>query len=158
LLVLAGYGDLRGELEQQAAHLGITERLVFTGQLERSRAAEYSAAATVFALPLVSDQGTDGLPNTLLEAMGAGRAIVASRVAGVPDVMEDEQHGLLIPDRDAPALAHAINRLLSDPALAAQLGANARHRIETELTWEHTAERFEKVYDDVIKGRTTQTG
>jgi len=158
LLVLAGYGDLRAELEQQAAHLGITERLVFTGQLERSRAAEYIAAATVFALPLVSDQGTDGLPNTLLEAMGTGRAIVASRVAGVPDVMEDEQDGLLIPDRDAPALADAVNRLLSDPALAEQLGANARHRIETELTWEHTAERFEQVYDDVIKGRTTQTG
>jgi glycosyltransferase involved in cell wall biosynthesis len=75
---------------------------------------------------------------------------VASRVAGVPDVIDDEQHGLIIPDRDPLALAHAINRLLSDPAFAARLGANARQRIETELTWDDTAARFEQVYQRIV--------
>jgi glycosyltransferase involved in cell wall biosynthesis len=146
LLALVGYGDLRASLEQQAARLGITRQVRFTGQVERKRAASYLAAADVFTLPIVSDQGTDGLPNTLLEAMGAGRPVVASRVAGVPDVIEDGQHGLLVPDRDPPALAAAIIRLLDAPEEAARLGAAARQRIETELTWDDAAARFEQVY------------
>ncbi len=146
LLVLAGYGDLREHLEQQAHDLGIAARVRFPGQLERPRAAAYVAAADVFALPIVRDQGADGLPNTLLEAMGAGRAIVASRVAGVPDVITSGEHGLIVPDRDPPALADAICRLLNDRALAEQLGRAARQRVETELTWEQTAAQFEQVY------------
>jgi glycosyltransferase involved in cell wall biosynthesis len=71
---------------------------------------------------------------------------VASRVAGVPDVIEDGCHGLIVPDRNPQELAAAIIRLLDDSALAARLGAAARHRIETELTWDHTAARFERVY------------
>ncbi len=148
-LALVGYGDLRPALEQQAHALGIERRVAFTGQLERKRAAAYIAAADVFALPIIRDQGTDGLPNTLLEAMGAGCAVVASGVAGVPDVIEDGKHGLIVPERDAAALAQAIIRLLEEPALAQRIGAAARHHIETRLTWSHTAERFEQVYHAV---------
>ncbi len=153
LLVLVGYGDLREQLEQQAARLGIAGQVHFTGQLERQRAAAYLAAADVFALPIVRDQGTDGLPNVLLEAMGAGRPIVASRVAGVPDVIVDGQHGLLVPDRNPAALAAALLRLIDDRALAERLGAAARQRIATELTWEQTAAKFEAVYRHVLARR-----
>ncbi len=148
-LAIVGYGDLRASLEQQSYRLGIAGRVHFTGQLERTRAAAYIAAADVFALPIVRDQGADGLPNTLLEAMGAGRPIVASRVAGVPDVIEDGRHGLIVPDRNPAALASAINQLLDNEELAARLGTAARQRIETELTWGHTAARFERVYEEV---------
>lgn len=144
-LVIVGYGDLRAQLEQQARNLGIAEQVVFAGQLERSRAAAYMAAADIFALPIVRD-GVDGLPNVLLEAMGSGRAVVASRVAGVPDVIDDGVHGLIVPERDPRSLAAAINRLLADPALAGQLGTAARRRIEQELTWERTCERYEQAY------------
>jgi len=147
-LVLVGYGDLRAALEQQSQQLGIHERVHFTGQLERERAALYLAAADLFALPIVRDQGTDGLPNVLLEAMAAARPIVASRVAGVPDVIVNGQHGLLVPDRDPPALAAAIGRVLADPEWAAQMGVAARQRVLHELTWAHTAARFEQVYND----------
>lgn len=150
-LALVGYGDLRAKLEHQAARLGITGSVRFTGQLERRRAAAYIAAADVFALPIVRDQGADGLPNALLEAMGAGRPIVASRVAGVPDVIADGSHGVLVPDRDPEALAAALIRLIDDRALAERLGNAARQRIETELTWDQTAARFEQVYRDVVR-------
>lgn len=140
-LVLVGYGDLRASLEAQAAALGISGRVRFTGQLERTRTAAYLAAADVFALPIVRD-GVDGLPNTLLEAMGAGRAIVASRVAGVPDVLDDGCHGLIVPERAPEPLAAALVRLLTDPALAARLGHAARARVEQELTWAQTARRY----------------
>lgn len=149
LLTLVGYGDLRTQLEQQANKLGIAQRVRFTGQLERSRAAAYLAAADVFALPIVRDQGTDGLPNVLLEAMGSGRPVVASRVAGVPDVITDGCHGLLVEERDPAALAAAIIRLLNDRSFAERLGAAARQRIETELTWDQTAARFEQMYENI---------
>lgn len=144
-LAIVGYGDMRAQLEAQAERLGVAGSVRFAGQLERARAAAYMAAADVFALPIVRD-GVDGLPNVLLEAMGAGRAVVASRVAGVPDVVDDGVHGLTVPERDPQALAAAICRLLADPALAARLGAAARARVERELTWERTAERFEEAY------------
>lgn len=144
-LVIVGYGDLRIALEKQAAQLGISASVRFTGQLERSRAAAYLAAADVFALPIVRE-GVDGLPNVLLEAMGAGRAVVAANVAGVPDVITDHEHGLIVPEADPAALAAGIARLLTDRPLAARLGNAARQRITHELTWEQTAARFEQVY------------
>jgi glycosyltransferase involved in cell wall biosynthesis len=144
-LVIVGYGDLRKSLEQQAHSLGIEGSVHFTGQLDRTRTAAYIAATDVFALPIVPE-GTDGLPNVLLEAMSAARAVVASRTAGVPDVIEDGVHGLIVPQRDKQALASAIGRLLADPDLAGTLGNAARARIEHELTWQRTAQRFEELY------------
>jgi glycosyltransferase involved in cell wall biosynthesis len=91
-------------------------------------------------------EGVDGLPNVLLEAMGAGRAVVASRVAGVPDVIDDGVHGLIVPEREPAALAAAIGRLLAEPALATRLGGAARARVERELTWERAAERYEAAF------------
>jgi len=144
-LCIVGYGDLRGPLEEQARRLGIATQVRFPGQLERRRAAAYMAAADVFALPIVRE-GVDGLPNVLLEAMGAGRPVVASRVAGVPDVIDDGVHGMIVPERDPAALAAAILRLITDRPFAEQLGRAARARVERELTWEKTCERFERVY------------
>lgn len=155
LLVLAGYGDLQSQLVQRATALGI--RVAFPGQLERKHTAAYLAAADVFALPLVSGQGTDGLPNTLLEAMGAGRPVVASRVAGVPDVVMDGQNGLLVPERDPVALATAIIQLLDDPAWANRLGTAARAHVISTLTWDHTAQRLEQLYARV-SGRGDRIG
>ena len=147
-LVLAGYGDLREELERQAEQLGIANRVFFPGQLDRVQAARYIAAADVYAVPSVRDQSgnVDGLPNALLEGMGVGRPIIASRVAGIPEVIDHERHGLLVAERDVAGLAQAITRLLDNREFAAQLGAAARQRVLTELTWDATAAQFEQVY------------
>jgi glycosyltransferase involved in cell wall biosynthesis len=148
VLVIAGYGDLRDELERRAGELGVASQVRFPGQLDRERAARYVGAADVYAVPSIHDQGgnVDGLPNALLEGMGAARPIVASRVAGIPEVIVDGRHGLLTPERDSAALAAAITRLLDDRALAQRLGAAARRRVLDELTWDATAERFERAY------------
>ena len=148
-LVIAGYGDLRESLEEQAKLLGLGGRVRFVGQVNRQQAAAYGAAADIFALPIIRE-GVDGLPNALLEAMGSGAAVVASRVAGVPDVIDDGVHGLLVPERDPVQLATAIGRLLADRALAQRLGAAARERIERELTWTQTAARFEQLYHGAL--------
>jgi glycosyltransferase involved in cell wall biosynthesis len=152
VLVLAGYGDLREQLEHQTRDLGLAAHVRFPGQIDRERAARYIAAADVYPVPSIRDQrgNIDGLPNALLEGMGAGQPIVASRIAGIPDVIDDGVHGLLVPERDAPALAAAINRLLDDRPFARRMGAAARERILHELTWDATAERIEKIYQSVV--------
>ena len=158
-LIIAGYGDLREELERRARELGVAASVCFPGQLPRERAARYISAADVFIVPSIRDQGgnVDGLPNVLLEGMGAARPIVASRVAGIPEVIDDGEHGLLVPERDPAALTAAILRLLDDRALALRLGAAARRRILEELTWDAAAARFEAAYRRALACRRHAT-
>lgn len=155
-LVLAGYGDLLDELKERARRLGLADAVIFPGQLPRDRAARYVAAADVYVVPSVRDDAgnVDGLPNTLLEGMGAARPVVATRTAGIPDVLSDGVHGLLVPERDPAALAEAIIRLLDDRELAARLGEAARCRVLDELSWDVTAARFEEVYCHAVERYT----
>jgi glycosyltransferase involved in cell wall biosynthesis len=106
------------------------------------------AAADVAVVPSVVDEAgnVDGLPNSLLEALAAGRPVVATRVGGIPDVVEDGANGILVPGKDPAALATALERLARDPETRARLGAEARRRAESTLTWEAAAESFEDCY------------
>jgi glycosyltransferase involved in cell wall biosynthesis len=88
----------------------------------------------------------DGLPNVLLEALAAGRAVVATRVAGIPDVVRDGENGLLVPERDPEALAKALARLRGEPELRCRLAAAARRTAEETLTWGAAVRAFEEVY------------
>lgn len=148
VLVLGGYGDLRADLEAQAHRLGLGDHVLFPGSIPHGAVNGYWNAADVVVVPAVHDQrgNVDGLPNMLLEAMSAGRPIVASRIAGIPQVITDGEHGLLVPEADPAALAAALIRLLDDRALAARLGHAARARVEQELRWPHIAARFEAGY------------
>ncbi|MBA3947265.1 MAG: glycosyltransferase [Herpetosiphonaceae bacterium] len=149
VLLLGGYGDLRDELVAQAQWLGLSDHVRFPGSISHDEVNRYWNAADVAVVPAIHDQrgNVDGLPNMLLEAMSAGRPIVASRIAGIPQVINDGVHGLLVPEGDPAALAQAIIRLLDDRTLASRLGAAARARVERELRWSHIAARFEQVYE-----------
>jgi len=145
-LVLVGDGDLRGPLETRARELGL--RAHFPGFLDRAATAAALAAADVVVVPSVVDRGgnVDGLPNTLLEAMACGRPVVASRVAGIPDVVDDDRNGLLVPEKDPAALAAALRRLVREPETRERLGQAARRDAVDRLSWEATARRFEECY------------
>jgi glycosyltransferase involved in cell wall biosynthesis len=144
--VIAGQGDLLGPLEAQARATGA--RVSFPGALDRNAASEALGAADVVAVPSVRDRAgnVDGLPNVLLEALAAGRAVVASRVAGIPDVVRDDETGLLVPPGDPPALAAALLRLRREPETRARLGASARRLAETTLTWGAAVRAFLEAY------------
>jgi glycosyltransferase involved in cell wall biosynthesis len=145
-VALAGDGDLRSELEAQATRAGAPVRLL--GALERAAVAEALGAADIVVVPSVVDRAgnVDGLPNVLLEAMSAGRAVIASRVAGIPDVIEDGVTGVLVPPGDAPALAAAMRRLAADPAERRRLGDAARTAAARDLGWPRAAAAFEESY------------
>lgn len=149
-VVIAGEGDLRAALAAQAQALGAPVSL--PGNLERERLAAALASADVVAIPSVVDSAgnVDGLPNTLLEALASGRALVASHVAGIPDVVHDGLHGLLVPPRNASALRDALRRLRDDPALRATLGSAARAHAVQHLTWDATVARLEAGYEQAL--------
>ena len=123
LFVIVGDGPLRIELEARAVALGVADHLVFLG--ERHDVPELLQEFDLFVLPSVSE----GMPVTILEAMEAARAVVATRVGGVPELVVDGVTGLLVPPRDPDALGAAIVRLLLDPAMRERMGQQGRERV-----------------------------
>jgi glycosyltransferase involved in cell wall biosynthesis len=122
-LVLAGDGPLRPEVELSAAHS--TYPVVLLGRLEAPDVARFLAMIDVLAAP----SHDEGLPRAVLEAMAMRVPVVASRVGGTPEAVEDGVSGLLVPPGDPFGLAEGINRVLDDDILAAQLGEAARQRV-----------------------------
>jgi phosphatidyl-myo-inositol dimannoside synthase len=145
-LAIIGDGDLRTELETIAHSSGAS--VTFTGNLDRSAVSDAIAAADVVAVPSVVDMAgnVDGLPTTLLEALSTGRPIVASAIAGIPEVVTDRVNGVLVPPKDVDALASALTELRDEPQLRGRLGAEARRRALCDFGWDATALAFEEVY------------
>jgi glycosyltransferase involved in cell wall biosynthesis len=141
-LLMAGIGELRPELERRAAELGLEDRVRFVGKVAHDEVGWWMAAGDVFVLPSLSE----GLPTVVCEAMNCGRPVVATAVDGTPEIVRDDQTGLLVPPGDAPALAGALARVLEDPALAARMGAEALRIGRDEYTWDANARRMSAVY------------
>jgi glycosyltransferase involved in cell wall biosynthesis len=99
-------------------------------------------AMDVYVCPSLSES----LPLTILEAMAASRPIIATRVGGIPEIIRDRRTGLLVPARDASALATALTEVLDSPALARQLGADAWQKLQEDFDPRRQTERIEQVY------------
>lgn len=144
-LVLVGGGPERDRLQEQAAKLGLGERVCFAGHQRDPQ--PFYELGDVFVLPSLSE----GSPNVLLEAMRASRPIVATCVGGVPDMAVDGQDALLVAPRDIPALANAIDRLLKDQVEAASLGAHARNTVVKKFSPGAYFCGLMDIYRDVLK-------
>lgn len=146
--VIVGDGPERGKLEAYAAALGLGERVSFRGRISSAELAEAYAAAQALVLPAVVDQrgDTEGLGVVLLEAMSHGVPVIASRIGGITDIVEDGKTGLLIAPGDARQLAAAVERLAEDTALARRLGEAGRRVVQERFGWEAIAARWEEVY------------
>jgi L-malate glycosyltransferase len=138
-LVVAGDGSERSLLERRAAELGIAERVIFTG-----RTAPESVLGTFDIFALSSD--TEQMPNALLEAMAASRAIAAVDVGDVRSIVCDANREFIVPRDDASAFAAAITRLARDPQKRNALGAMNRQRIVTEFSQERMFSAYCRVF------------
>jgi len=152
--LVAGDGPELPALRAQAAALGLEERVRFLGSVPWVDAPKLLAACDVFAVPSIHDENgnVDGLPTTILEAMAAGRPVVATQVAGIELAVEHGVHGLLAPEKSPDALAHALLLLYTQPRLRQQLGANAGQRVRDELNWHNVARQFVAIYEQVLAG------
>jgi glycosyltransferase involved in cell wall biosynthesis len=139
-LVLCGDGPLRAALEQQARDSGLAAHVRFLG--ERDDATTWMAAADVLVLP----SRQEGLSNALLEAMAAGRAVVASRVGGNVELVADGRTGLLVPPGDAVALARALQALAAEPARRDQLGAAAAAAVDERFSVAAMVNAMQRLY------------
>jgi glycosyltransferase involved in cell wall biosynthesis len=144
-LAIVGDGELRSELERLAYSLNAP--VSFTGDLDHSAVAVALAAVDIVAVPSVVDSlgNVDGLPNTLLEALSAGRPVVAAAIGGIPELVAHRINGLLVPEKDVDALARALTEL-KEPTLREQLGREARRRAVAELGWDATARALEAAF------------
>ena len=147
-LEVIGDGPERPALEALARQLGLGDRATFRGKVPARELQECYARAAVCVLPSVTDArgDTEGLGVVLLEAMNWGTPVIASRIGGIPDIVEDGVSGLLVPPGDPEALAAALRRILGDRALARRLGEAGRERLRERFSWEAITRRWEAVY------------
>jgi len=150
-LLIVGEGSERDSLEAETASLGISDRVVFTGRREDVPAV--TAALDVSVLP--SYREAQGL--SVLEAMALSRPVVASRVGGIPEMIEDGVSGLLVPPNDREALASAIVRLLADHPLADMIAKRGHDLVHDRFCVELMVNSIETIYDEAaLKIRTSE--
>lgn len=148
---LIGDGPDRAALEGHAEKLGISDRVIFHGSCERQRVRALLATMNVCVAPSVptSDGRREGIPVVLMEASACSLPLVASRLSGIPELVRDDETGLLVEPADADALESALARIATEPALRARLGAAARERLELEFNLERNVEMLR---DQMIEG------
>jgi len=150
-LLIVGDGPLREELEEYSRELGIDDAVIFTGY--RNDIPRMLAAMDVFVLASV----WEGMPVSLLEAMAMQKPVVATRVGGIPEVIQDGVDGILIPPTDANELARAIINIFKDREFSDNLALNARKRIMEHFSIESTAKRIGSLYQELIAGKAQRS-
>lgn len=125
---IVGYGEAHDALQARIQELRLTGSVRLLGKLAREQVIAAYRRAAVYVQPsrIAADGDRDGIPNVLLEAMAMCLPVVASRVSGIPELVQDARNGLLVPPDDPQALADALATLLADPARGAILGREAR--------------------------------
>lgn len=144
-LVVAGSGPLRAELEALAVQLALGESVSFTGRVDNEGMAALYRGADVMINPSL----VDNMPNSVLEALACGVAVVSTNVGGVPYLVDDGKTALLVPPGEPEPMAAAIVRLLHEPALAAAL-REAGLRAVQQYTWASVRPRLLQVYRSVL--------
>ena len=144
---IVGDGARRQDLERQAAAFRISGQVSFLGH--RDDVPAVLQQSDLFAFPSFMEAS----PNAVIEAMAAGLPIVASNVGGIPEVIEHERSGLLVPPGDDRALAAAILRLVEHPDLASRLGEAARHAVEARFSFDRMVGEFEELFLHELSAR-----
>ena len=142
-LRLAGEGEQRLALEAQVRRHGLEDVVRFEGAVPHHRMGELYAAADIFCLPSLYE----GFPLAILEAMAAGLPVVATRVAGNPEAVEDGVHGRLVDAEDAAGLAEALLGLIEDEEGRRRMGRQARRRIEEEFSIERIGAAYRELWE-----------
>jgi glycosyltransferase involved in cell wall biosynthesis len=146
LLVIGG-GELEASLVEQTRALNLESRVHFLGP--RRDLGDLLGAMDVFVMPSL----WEGLPLSLVLAMGAARACVATRVAGIPEVVDDGRTGLLVPPGDVPALGTALARVFGDASLRHRLGADACAAVRPRFNVDRYVSSIVNIYDRLLAGK-----
>ena len=139
-LTIVGDGPARPEIERGARELGIEDAVTLVGAVGQDQVADFYGRADVFCLPSFAE----GIPIVLMEAMASGLPVVATRVMGVPELVEDDC-GLLVSPACPDEIAAALARLSDDPKLRARLGEAGRRKVEADFDLSASARSLESI-------------
>lgn len=145
-LVLVGSGPGRTGLERLATQLGVADHVIFTGPVGQDEIKQHYAAASVFC----SSSFSEGVPGVLMEAMACGRPVVATAIAGVRELVQDGETGLIVSPGRVDELAHAIARLIEDPQLRQRLGDEGRRHVAREFNVRRSAVQLELFFQRTL--------
>jgi D-inositol-3-phosphate glycosyltransferase len=147
-LIIIGDGSARAELDHLGKELGIREQILFPGYIANRELPSYYSLADLAVFPSLADE-TFGMG--ICEAMGCGRAVLSTRVGGIPELVTDGETGVLVEPRNWEELGDRMDRLLSNPELRSHLGVKALGRARNFFTWEKVADRLQGIYQEVLK-------
>jgi glycosyltransferase involved in cell wall biosynthesis len=147
-LLLVGEGPYRVVIEEKIAQLGVQHWVRLAGF--RDQVAPWFALMDVKVL---ASYANEGVPQSLLQAQAMARPVVGTVVGGIPEVIVDEETGLLVPPRDIRALAQAMGRLMADPNYRRELGRRGRERVVEKFSMEQMAAEIEAVYEVLRQSR-----
>ena len=147
-LDIIGDGPERSKLEAQARMLGVADRAMFHGYRSQAQLREQLARTDAF----VMSSFAEGVPVVLMEAMAAGVPVVATRIGGIPELVEHGECGLLVPPGDPAALADALAVLLESDELRARFAAAGRAKVEREFNLRHEVARLIEIMTQALRG------
>jgi glycosyltransferase involved in cell wall biosynthesis len=143
--IIVGDGKCRQDLEKQARGLGLEDCFQFAGFQDQTSA--FLRSFDIFVLPSLSE----GLSSAILSAMASSLPVVATRVGGIPELIRNEEEGLLVPPGDPAALAEALGRLCNDPEARLLMGRKGRARVEKFFTLQRKILETEKICESLIR-------
>ena len=149
-LIIAGDGPMKDAIERVGAELKISDKIRLLG--ERNDIPEVLKACDLFTLTSLAE----GISNTILEAMASGLPVVATRVGGNPELVEDGINGYLVSAGDVAGLTAAYESYLYNPNLRDLHGRNARLRVEQKFSLERMATQYAQLYQELMKTRVNQ--
>lgn len=152
-LVIIGDGSLRQPLEQQAARLGLGERVTFLGEQPPAEVARWMTRGALLAAPSLAaaDGDSEGLPTVVIEAAAASLPALVSDHSGLPEAVEDGRSGFVVPEGNRTALATRLSEMLASPDLTARMGAAARAVAEERFDIVRQAAALEVHYDRLAR-------
>jgi colanic acid/amylovoran biosynthesis glycosyltransferase len=152
-LVIAGKGPLQAHLEELAEELGIVSKVQFRGFLSQPELLDLYATSHVFLHPSETppDQNQEGIPNSILEAMATGLAVLATTHGGIPEAVEEGRSGRLVEERDFEALAAAMKNLVRSPNAFREMGALASESVAANFEQREQIRQLESHYDEAVE-------
>lgn len=145
-LLIIGSGMARIKIQNYVDSHNIANKVHIIGDRPYNEVPKYLSASDIFALPSYNE----GLPNVVLEAMSCSLPVVATRVGGIPEAVENGKSGILVPMKDVDSLIKAIDYLIKNDSVAKEMGIKGRKIIENNFSWYRNAEEVIQIYHDTL--------
>ncbi len=151
-LIIVGDGNEKENLEKLTKKLKLENNIIFTGKLPNNKLPRYYATADVFIAPSIKDSygWVEAMGIVFLESLSSGTPIIGSNIGGIPDIIRDNETGLLVEQKNSKEIAIAVKKILKDKNFARKLVKNGQNFIKTNYSWDSVSYRFKKVYSVIL--------